>query len=152
MNRNNSQRNANKQCNFTDILFHQINLAKRKLAMFNLALSTSNKPFVDLIQDQHLLKNNKPSNFDKRHQILYSRTERPSAAIFALKDIPLWFNCELIDNDVATSLWITKDNNNPKIMLVSCYWDIFVEKPPKKLEKAVLHAKRHNYSLWIGMD
>ena len=54
--------------------------------------------------------------------------------------------------DVAAGLWSTKDEKNPRVLLVSCYWDIFVEKPPKKLEKAVEFAKTKNYSLIVGMD
>ena len=37
-------------------------------------------------------------------------------------------------------------------MLISCYWDIFLELPPKKLDKAINYAKRNNYSVILGMD
>ena len=60
VNRNNGQnKNANKHCNFTDIIFHQVNLGRRKLAMLNIAQTVSKKPFICLVQEQHLLKNKK---------------------------------------------------------------------------------------------
>ena len=70
----------------------------------------------------------------------------------AHRDLSLWFNGELSDNDVTSCLWITKDEKSPKVLLISCYWDIFLEKPPKKLDKAVEMAKRDNYSVVLGMD
>ena len=144
--------NGNKSINFTDLVFRQINLGKRKLAMVDLAQVSSKGPFINIIQEQHLLRNNKLSNLDPQHQILSVAQSVPRAAIYAHKDIPVWFNHNLSDSDIVTCLWIRKDNNGTKVMVVSCYWDIFLEEPPKKLEKTINYAKRNKYSVIIGMD
>ena len=120
--------------------------------MQNLAQTVSNSPFISLIQEQHTLKNGKPSGLDPQHQILYSRGNQSRAAIYAHKNVHLWFNNEMSSQDVATSLWLTGDPDTPRILLISCYWDIFLEKPPKEIEKAINYARRNNYSIIVGMD
>ena len=74
------------------------------------------------------------------------------AAIYAHRDIPMWINHELSDKDVTSCLWVTKDNNLNRVLVVSCYWDRFLLTPPTKLISAIEFAQSNNFKLLIGMD
>ena len=119
----------------SSISFSQVNLGKRVAAMPTLAQRHSKDLFISLIQEPHVLggkAKGKISGLDSQHQIHRAPLDECRAAIYAHKDIPIWANQDLSDKDVSTCLWVTRDSNLNRVLLVSCYWDRFLLSPPPK--------------------
>ena len=116
------------------------------------AQSNSSGFFISMLQECHLLKNGKPSGLDNQHLILQTDSGRPRATIYAHKNMPLWFNHDLSSIDVATCLWVTKEADFPRILVISAYWDIFLEEPPAKLTKSLNYARTNGFQVMLGMD
>ena len=137
------------------INFTQINLGKRIAAMTTLAQRHSKDLFVSMMQEPHTLggrAKGKISGLDSQHCIYKTNDEECRAAIYAHKDIPIWMNHELSDKDVASCLWVTRDNSLNRVLVISCYWDRFLLSPPQKLTKAIEFAQANNFKILLGMD
>ena len=137
------------------IAFSQVNLGKRVLAMNTLNQRHSKGYFISLIQEPHTLGGKgkgKLSGLDNQHSIHKSNEQDCRSAIYAHKDIPLWLNNDLSDKDTTSCLWVTKDNDLGRVMLISCYWDRFLLSPPPKLVESIEFAKRNNFRILVGMD
>ena len=79
------------------------------------------------------MRNNRPSGLDKQHLVLHTESGKPRAAIYAHKNMPLWFNHDLSSTDVATCLWVTKEADFPRILVISAYWDILYRGAPSEI-------------------
>ena len=135
--------------------YSQINLGKRIAAMADINLKCANKKhFICLAQEPPLNRKGTPSGLDSQHQILHSlNKDKPiRSMIYAHKTVPIWLNHQLSSPDVAVGLWVTKDQDISRTVVVSAYWDILNTNPPPELIKAIEYAKKNNFALLIGID
>ena len=76
---------------------------------------------------------------------MHALVERPRAALCAHKLVPIWFNHDLSDMDVATGLWVSNRTDLNRTLVISAYWDIFYENVPRKLREAISFAKKNKF-------
>ena len=138
-----------------NVQFCQINLGKRHEAMTNLNQKTSQGRFIALMQEPNISTArgmNKVSGLDSQHAIYHTNSPNCRAAIYAHREIPLWMNHDLSDNDNAACLWVTKNITASRVLVISSYWDRFVLESPQILTKALNYASANNFEVLIGAD
>ena len=151
-----------------DVLCGQINLQKGAMGTQNLisylssALQTGcgHKPsgfeaadfhsFLIFLQEPPC-KGKRLIYLDRSHQVFYAQSNvRPRSAIYASRDLNLWFSPQFSDGDITTCIWRRKGTAD--CFIASVYLDITADAIPDSLERLVNHCRDNNIDLMFGAD
>ena len=138
-------------------LISQINLQKKDVCNIELVGYIQEKQLechslLIGIQEPNITEKKMVSFLPDRNLIYHRSNDRPRAALFATNGLNLVPNSAYMDKDMATALWITKDDRVPYIMVTSVYMDGTDKTLPEKLEKLVGFCSREGLELIILAD
>ena len=143
-----------------DVLCGQINLQKGAMGTQNLisylssALQTGCghktngfqaadfRSFLLFLQEP-ACKGKKLVHIDRSHQVFYMHgANRPRSAIYASRDLNLWFSPQFSDGDITTCIWRRIGSAN--CFVASVYLDITTDAIPDTLKRLVNHCRANN--------
>ena len=107
--------------------------------------------FIHPGQEPHAFKG-KIWGLNNWNQIFYSGDDNPRAYVYAHRFVPLLLDSQNSERDTCTTLWITKDNEFPRVNVISAYWDGATYDLPEVLTKSVETNIDKNNEILIGMD
>ena len=113
-------------------------------------LCSKSKGFITLGQECNH-RDGKISGLDPSHKTI-SNTEQPRAFIHHHSKLNTWECATLGNRDISAALWVTKDFNHPRIMLVSMYWESRERLIPEKLRELAEHCRKENIPILMGSD
>jgi len=132
----------------SNIQFHQLNMQHSKSATHTFYQDHS--VGINLFQEPWTYEN-KLMNIPKSWVSHYVE-DRPRACITHSKEHQIWFMPMISDRDVVACLWLTGNSSRPRIMLISCYWDINNPEIPVKLKEAIDYCEDEGFPFICGMD